>query len=66
MSKKITYDSAFKELTNILNLLQSDDVALDDLEKHIKRANELSEFCKERLRNIEEEVQKMVGQKEDI
>lgn len=66
MSKKLTYDSAFKELNNILNLLQSDDIALDDLEKNIKRANELSEFCKERLRNIEDEVQKMVGQKEEL
>ncbi len=66
MNKKLTYDSAFKELNNILNLMQSDDVALDDLEKNIKRANELSEFCKERLRSIEDEVQKMVGQKEDI
>ncbi len=65
MSKKLTYDSAFKELNNILNLMQSDEVALDDLEKLIKRANELSEFCKERLKSIEEEVQKLGVNKED-
>ena len=65
MSKKLTYDSAFKELNNILNLMQSDEVALDDLEKLIKRANELSEFCKERLKSIEDEVQKLGVNKED-
>ena len=65
MSKKLTYDSAFKELNNILNLMQSDEVALDDLEKLIKRANELSEFCKERLKSIAEEVQKLGVNKED-
>lgn len=65
MSKKMTYDSAYAELNQILLRLQSEDIALDDMEKHLKRANELTHFCKTRLRAIEEEVQKLTEPKDE-
>lgn len=65
MSKKMTYDSAYSELNQILQRMQSEEILLDDMEKYIKRANELTHFCKTRLRSIEEEVQKLTDQNEE-
>jgi exodeoxyribonuclease VII small subunit len=55
MSKKLTYDAAFAELSKILNDLQSEDTGLDQL----KKAAELTEFCKAKLRTIEEDIDKV-------
>ncbi|HMR89148.1 MAG TPA: exodeoxyribonuclease VII small subunit [Saprospiraceae bacterium] len=60
MSKKnMTYDAAYAELNNILSSLQKDDVSLDDLSEKLKRAAELSDFCKTKLRSIEEDIEKI-------
>ncbi len=57
MSKKMTYDTAYAELNNILSSLQSDEPGLDDLSEKLKRAAELSEFCKAKLRSIESDIE---------
>jgi len=60
MSKKnMTYDAAYAELNNILSSLQKEDVSLDDLSEKLKRAAELSDFCKTKLRSIEEDIEKI-------
>lgn len=59
MSKKMTYDTAYAELDNILISLQSDETGLDDLSEKLKRAAELSEFCKSKLRSIESDIEKV-------
>ncbi|MGB4961029.1 MAG: exodeoxyribonuclease VII small subunit [Saprospiraceae bacterium] len=59
MSKSITYDTAYAELVSILSDLQSEDIGLDDLSQKLKRAAELSEFCKAKLRAIESDIEKM-------
>lgn len=59
MSKKLTYDAAFAELCKILNNLQSDDTGLDQLSDMLKKAAELTEFCKAKLRTIEEDIDKV-------
>jgi exodeoxyribonuclease VII small subunit len=59
MSKKLTYDSAYAELNKILASLQSDEVSLDEISDKLKRAAELSAFCKSKLRSIEEDLEKI-------
>jgi exodeoxyribonuclease VII small subunit len=60
MSKKnMTYDAAYAELNNILSSLQKEDVSLDELSDKLKRAAELSDFCKTKLRSIEEDIEKI-------
>jgi exodeoxyribonuclease VII small subunit len=59
MSKKITYDAAYAELSQILNTLQDEDTSLDELSTLLKRANELADYCKTKLRSIEEEIEKI-------
>jgi exodeoxyribonuclease VII small subunit len=60
MSKKnMTYDTAYAELTQILTALQDEETSLDELSTLLKRASELSEFCKVKLRAIEEDIEKI-------
>jgi exodeoxyribonuclease VII small subunit len=59
MSKKLSYDSAYAELNQILASLQSDEVSLDEISDKLKRAIELSAFCKSKLRSIEEDLDKI-------
>ncbi|MBK8349662.1 MAG: exodeoxyribonuclease VII small subunit [Saprospiraceae bacterium] len=59
MSKKMTYDQAYAELNKILTLLQSDETGLDELSEKLKRAAELSDYCKTKLRSIEEDIEKI-------
>ena len=59
---KLTYELAFQELSSIVKDIEQENIQLDDLTKKITRANELISFCKERLRQTEEEYQKAIGQ----
>jgi exodeoxyribonuclease VII small subunit len=59
MSKKLTYDDAILELNKILNSLQSEETGLDKISILVKRAAELSEYCKTKLREIEEDIEKI-------
>jgi exodeoxyribonuclease VII small subunit len=59
MSKKLNYDSAYSELTQILQDIQSEETGLEQLSEKLKRATELADFCRQRLRTIEEEIQKI-------
>jgi len=58
MAKSLTYKEAFEELNEIAQSLENDELEIDTLAKKIKRANELVQFCKEKLRGIEEDVNK--------
>lgn len=61
MMKKenLNYDTAYAELTRILEQLQSNEVGLEELALKLQRASELTEFCKNRLRDIETKVEKL-------
>jgi exodeoxyribonuclease VII small subunit len=53
MAKK-NYDTAVAELTNILDTLQNEEVKIEEVSKLVKKAKELTSYCKERLRQIEQ------------
>lgn len=55
-----TYESAYAELQQIVQDLQGEMVDIDDLALKIERAQELIRFCRERLRQVEAEVGKIV------
>ncbi len=54
------YETAWAELQKIVQDLQNESVSIDDLTKQLARANELILFCRERLRNTESEVNKLL------
>ena len=53
---KTSYDKAYKELLEILDLIESQNVGIDDLNKKLKRAADLILFCKKRLRDTEDTI----------
>ncbi len=57
---ELTYESAYAELQQIVQDLQGELVGIDDLAVKIARAQELIRFCRERLRQTEEEVGKLL------
>ncbi len=56
---KLTYQSAYAELQQIMQEVQGETVGIDDLAAKIARASELIRFCRERLRMTEEEVKNL-------
>jgi exodeoxyribonuclease VII small subunit len=60
--KEMTYTQAYAELADIVASLQNDNTDIDALAARIERANELIRFCRERLRQTEEMVQKLTGE----
>jgi len=53
---KLNYDKAFKELNKLLEEIQSDEMGIEKLSSKVKKAKELISFCKQRLREIEQEL----------
>ena len=55
----MNYEKAYQELQGIVQALQNGQIGIDDLSTKIKRAAELIQFCKEKLRNSETELQQL-------
>lgn len=54
--EKISYEKAAQRLQDIIQLIESDELKVDQLTSHLKEAKELVEICKKKLRSIEEEL----------
>ena len=63
--KAKSLDKAFEELQNIVSQLQSDEMGIDNLSNQLKKASELVTFCKEKLRSVEEDIQKISPDQDD-
>jgi exodeoxyribonuclease VII small subunit len=56
----MTYESAFAELKKIAEEIDNETVSVDVLSEKVKRASELIEFCKTRLRSAEKEINQII------
>jgi exodeoxyribonuclease VII small subunit len=65
MKKIVSYEKAYQELETILEDLVADEVSVDALSKKIKRAKELVNYCKTKLRDVEHDVQSVVEDDEE-
>ncbi|MFK7949841.1 MAG: exodeoxyribonuclease VII small subunit [Saprospiraceae bacterium] len=54
----MTYENALQELQTIVAAIENEQVSIDELTAKTKRASELIQFCKEKLRKVELEVGK--------
>jgi exodeoxyribonuclease VII small subunit len=61
----LTYESAYKELTEIAQEIETEAVSVDVLAEKVKRASDLIEFCQTKLRATETEVNKIIKQMEN-
>ena len=56
MKKDLTFDKAFKELTDLVEEIEDDDIKVDTLAAKVKQANELITFCETKLRSIKADI----------
>jgi exodeoxyribonuclease VII small subunit len=56
MNNSLTYAEAIQELETILHEIEDDGTDIDTLTEKVKRAAELIQSCKHKLRNAEEAI----------
>jgi exodeoxyribonuclease VII small subunit len=56
-----SYQKAYSELQSIVAKMQNEEIGLDELGKEVKRAAELIKMCKEKLRDVEKEIEVSLG-----
>lgn len=66
MSKEKKFEDKVSELEEIISVLESGDVPLDDSIKKYTEAMKLVKECDEELKNIEEKVNKIVSENGDL
>ncbi len=59
-SKQLSYAEAFSELQSILTKLENQELDVDQLSEQVKKASELIRFCKSKLHDTEEEIEKIL------
>lgn len=59
--KVLTYKEAMNEIEDIVKKLEENQLDVDELSGKVKRVSELIVFCKSRLHDTEEEVQKILS-----
>ena len=58
MESKITYKEALAEIEQIVANLEADKLDIDQLSVSVKRVTELIKFCKDKLKETSEDVEK--------
>ncbi|MBN1182456.1 MAG: exodeoxyribonuclease VII small subunit [Bacteroidales bacterium] len=65
VKKQISYSEAITEIETILQEIEDQDPDVDELSDKVKRVAELLNICKDKLRNTEEEVEKILRDMDD-
>lgn len=58
----MTYSLALTELQQIINEIESEEINVDVLAEKVRKAAYLIKFCKDGLRNTEEEIKKALSE----
>ncbi|MBE6334053.1 MAG: exodeoxyribonuclease VII small subunit [Odoribacter sp.] len=58
MENKLTYKEALAEIEQIVSNLENDKLDIDQLSVAVKRVTELIKFCKDKLKETSDEVEK--------
>ncbi len=66
MEKKEKFEDKIKELEQIINDLESDNIDLDDSIDKYTKAMKLVKECDEKLKNAEEQVSKIVSENGEL
>ena len=60
--KELTYEAAMEQLEKQAREMENGDVAIDMLAAKLKDAQQLLQFCKDKLTKADEEVRKLVDE----
>lgn len=66
MKKKPSFAEAFKELEELTEWFEKEDVDLDESMKKFERGLELASVCREKLSDVENKVKKLKKGFEDL
>ncbi len=58
--KQLSYNEAVAEIESIISKIENQELDIDELSTNVKRVAELLKFCKLKLKDTEEEVQKIL------
>ncbi len=57
--KTIKYEDAIRQLEDIVEKLESNELDIDEMPEALKRAQQLLKLCRDRLTKTDEEIQKI-------
>lgn len=60
MAKKLSYGEAIAEIEEIIKKIEREELDVDELSDQVKRVSYLINYCREKLRNTENEVNKIL------
>lgn len=63
--KKETYAQAMARLESIVGQIEGNELEIDELVVKIKEANEIIAFCSGKLKKAEEEIEKLLEDKQE-
>jgi len=63
--KNITYSEAVNQIEEILRKIEHDDPDVDELTKLVRNASDLIKYCKSRLFETEQEIEKILNDIKD-
>ena len=61
MQEEITYEEAIKKMEEIVHQLESGQMNIDAMATQLKEAQQLMNFCKNKLYAVDAEIQKILG-----
>lgn len=60
--KELTYKTAMERLETLTKEMENGDIAIDQLATKLKEAQQLLQFCKDKLTKADEEVRKLMDE----
>lgn len=60
INKTLSYKEAINEIEEILQQIENDEPDVDQLSEKVKRLSSLVSFCRKKLHNTEEEIEKIL------
>jgi len=64
MKKESKYEEAMAELQDIVRKMENDELDIDQMTAQLKRAQELIKLCKDKLTKTDEEIKKILSEKD--
>ncbi len=62
MATETKYEEAIRQLEDIVEKLENDELDIDEMSKQLKKAQQLIKLCKERLTKTDAEIQKILSE----
>lgn len=61
MATEVKYETAIRQLEDIVAKMENDELDIDEMSKQLKKAQQLIRLCKDRLTQTDAEIQKILA-----